>query len=31
MACLIVLVAAFAPRVTLFFIFLLTDWFEPGV
>jgi uncharacterized membrane protein YhaH (DUF805 family) len=27
MACLIVLVAMFAPRVTLFFIFLLTDWF----
>jgi hypothetical protein len=27
MACLIVLVAWFAPRVTLFFIFLLTNWF----
>ena len=26
MGCLIVLVAVFAPRVTLFFIFLLTDW-----
>jgi hypothetical protein len=28
MACLIVLVAMFAPRVTLFFIFLLTNWFS---
>jgi hypothetical protein len=27
MACMIVLVAMLAPRVTMFFIFLLTNWF----